>query len=204
MLKVNILNLIMTSEFPQRGWHYLPDIITKTEAIQIKYQNLLGAIGDLGNLKGHQDPERGRVLTCYAPASSTFVVQRVLPILEEIVEEELIPSYWFSTTYHNKGYMVRHTDRPSCEISVTMNIDSSVDWPIQLQDLEGNKQKVSTPVGCGLVYSGIDVPHWRTPLRCREEERHMQVFLHYVRKNGKYAEYAYDKNQKCYDLLTQK
>ena len=49
----------MTSQFIQKGWYYLPDIITKTEAIQIKYQNLLGAMGDLGSLTGHHDPEPG-------------------------------------------------------------------------------------------------------------------------------------------------
>ena len=192
----------MTLPFLKKGWYYLPNIITKEEAIQIKYENLIGAIKDLGGLKTHYDKERGNVMCCYAPPSSVFVVHRVKPILEEIIGEELIPSYWFTTTYHNGGYMVRHTDRPSCEVSVTMNIDGTVDWPIQLQDLEGNKQKVSTPVGCGLAYLGIEVPHWRAPLRCGEKDRFMQLFLHYVRKNGPCADYAYDKNQKCYELLT--
>lgn len=49
------------------GWYYLPEIITKEEAIRIKYQNLCGAMSDLGSLEGHWDEERGRVLTCYAP-----------------------------------------------------------------------------------------------------------------------------------------
>ena len=40
------------------------------------------------------------------------------------------------------------------------------------------------------------------PLRCGEKDSFMQLFLHYVRKNGSCADYAYDKNQKCYDLLT--
>ena len=32
------------SEFISKGWYYLPKIITKEEAIQIKYKNLMGAI----------------------------------------------------------------------------------------------------------------------------------------------------------------
>ena len=191
------------SSFEKKGWHYLPNIISSAEAIQIKYQNLMGAVHDLGGLKPHYDKERGRVMCCYAPPSSAYVVHRVKPILENLLGEELIPSYWFTTTYHNKGFMVRHTDRPSCEVSVTMNISGTVDWPIQLQDLQGKKRKVVTPIGHGLAYLGIKVPHWRAPLRCKESDQFMQLFLHYVKKNGSCSDYAYDKNQKCFDLLNQ-
>jgi hypothetical protein len=190
------------SSFSKKGWHYLPEIISREEAIQIKYQNLCGAMSDLGSLEGHWDKERGRVLTCYAPLSSAFVVHRVKPILEEVLGEELIPSYWFSTTYHNKGWMNCHTDRPSCEVSVTMNISGDAKWPIKMKDLTGKRREVITPVGDGLAYLGTIVPHWRSPLRTHKNDRFMQLFLHYVRKNGPYADYAYDKNQKCLELLS--
>jgi hypothetical protein len=88
------------TKFTEKGWHYISKIITPEEAISIKHQNLCGAMNDLGSLEGHWDPERGRVLTCYAPPSCTFVMKRIQPVLEELLEEELIPSYWFSTTYH--------------------------------------------------------------------------------------------------------
>ena len=190
------------SDFLKKGWYYIPQIITKEEAIQIKYKNLTGAVRDLGNLKPHFDPERGNVLTCYAPPACAFVMKRMQPILEKLLGEELIPSYWFSTTYHNKGWMNCHTDRPSCEVSVTMNICGDAAWPIKLKDLEGNKQSVVTPPGDGVAYLGMTVPHWRSPMRSHDNDRFMQLFLHFVRKNGQYAEYAYDKNQKCYELLT--
>lgn len=190
------------SEFIRKGWYYLPKIITKEEAIEIKYKNLMGAVRDLGGLKTHFDPERGKVLTCYAPPACAFVMKRIQPVLEELLEEELIPSYWFSTTYHNKGWMNCHTDRPSCEVSVTMNICGDSAWPIKLKDLQGNKQSIVTPPGDGVAYLGMTVPHWRSPMRSHDNDRFMQLFLHFVRKNGQYAEYAYDKNQKCYELLT--
>ena len=183
------------------GWEYIPDIITKNEAIEIKYKNYLGAINDLGGLKTYHDPERGNVMCCYAPPSSTFVMKRMKPILEDILGEELIPSYWFTTTYHNKGWMNCHTDRPSCEVSVTMNICGDAKWPIKLKDLSNKNQELVTPVGHGVAYLGTIVPHWRSPLKTHDNDRFMQLFLHYVRKNGKYADYAYDKNEKCFDLL---
>lgn len=192
----------MKSLLIRKGFQYIPDIITKEEVIQIKYKNLMGAVKDLGGLKTHYDPERGNVLTCYAPPACSFVMKRIQPILEELLGEELIPSYWFSTTYHNKGWMNCHTDRPSCEVSVTMNICGDAEWPIKLKDFEGKKHAVITSPGHGVAYLGTQVEHWRSPLRTHDNDRFMQLFLHFVRKNGQYAEYAYDKNQKCYDLLS--
>jgi len=189
------------SEFLKKGWYYLPEIITKEEAILIKYKNLCGAINDLNTLNGHWDAERGRVLTCYAPPSCTFIMKRVQPILESLVGEELIPTYWFSTTYHNKGWMNCHTDRPSCEISVTMNICGDAAWPIKLKDFTGKRISAVTPPGHGVAYLGTQVEHWRSPLRTHDNDRFMQLFLHFVRKNGPYADYAFDRNKKCYDLL---
>lgn len=191
------------SKLSKLGWDYIPNIITKDEAIQIKYENYLGAIHDLGGLKTHFDKERGDVMCCYAPPSSTYVVKRAKPILENLLGEELIPSYWFTTTYHNKGWMNCHTDRPSCEISVTLNICGDAKWPIKLKDLSNKKREVVTPVGHGVAYQGTIVPHWRSPLRTHKNDRFMQLFLHYVRKNGPYTDYAYDRNQKCYNLLNQ-
>ena len=190
------------TKFSELGWYYLPKIITKEEAIKIKYQNLCGFIDEFGSLKGHWDDQRGRVLTTYTPPSCTFIMHRVKPILEEALGEELIPTYWFSTTYHNRGWMNCHTDRPSCEVSVTMNICGDAEWPIKLKDLSGKRREVVTPVGDGVAYLGTIVPHWRSPLRTHDNDRFMQLFLHYVRKNGQYAEYAYDKDQRPYNLLT--
>jgi hypothetical protein len=189
------------SDFIKKGWHYIPKIITEEEAISIKYQNLCGAISDLRSLEGYWDPERGRVLTCYAPPACAYVMKRIQPILENIIGEELIPTYWFSTTYHNRGWMNCHTDRPSCEVSITMNVCGDAAWPIKLKDLEGNKQSVVTPPGDGVAYLGTQVEHWRSPLRTHDKDRFMQLFLHFVRKNGQYADYAYDRNEKCFDLL---
>ena len=193
----------MKGDFAKKGWYYLPQIITQEEALEIKYKNLCGAVRELGSLRGYHDPERGRVLTCYAPPSCTYIMWRIKPILEDLLGEELLPTYWFSTTYHQGGWMNCHTDRPSCEISVTMNICGDAPWPIKLKDKTGKRIEAVTPVGDGLAYLGTQVEHWRSPLRTHDNDRFMQLFLHFVRKNGQYSDYAYDKNEKCYALLNQ-
>ena len=189
------------SDFLKKGWYYIPNIITKDEAIRIKYENLCTILKNGGSLNGHWDNDRGKVITLYAPPSCAHIMWKVKPILEELVGEDLIPTYWFSTTYHNKGFMSCHTDRPSCEISVTMNICGDTEWPIKLKDFTGEKIECVTPPGDGVAYLGTEIPHWRSPLKTHERDRFMQLFLHFVRKNGKYSDYAFDRNEICYNLL---
>lgn len=189
--------------FTEKGWQYIPNIITKEEAVQIEHETILcAALKNSGRLETHYDSERGNVMTYYAPPPSTFVMKRIQPTLEKALGEELIPTYWYTTTYYNKSRMNCHTDRPSCEISVTMNICGDVDWPIKLIDFTGKRREIVTPAGDGLAYFGTVIPHWRSPLRTHENDRFMQLFLHFVRKNGQYSNYAYDRNRKCLYLLS--
>ena len=123
--------------------------------------------------------------------------------IEELFGFRLVPTYSYGRTYDRHARLLSHTDRPSCEISVTLNICGDAKWPIKLKDLSNKKREVVTPVGHGVAYQGTIVPHWRSPLRTHKNDRFMQLFLHYVRKNGPYADYAYDRNQKCYNLLNQ-
>ena len=121
-------------------------------------------------------------------------MKRVQPILENMVGEELLPAYWFTTIYHHNSFMVNHIDRPSCEISVSLNIHSEQDWPLYFEDLNKNKVGCITGIGQAVAYLGDRCYHWREPLKSRIfGERYMQSFLHFVRKNGRFSEYKNDK-----------
>jgi hypothetical protein len=61
------------------------------------------------------------VATYADPLSETFLKIKQ-PILEATVGEKLLPTYSFSRMYYKKGLLAKHSDRPSCEISVTLNI----------------------------------------------------------------------------------
>ena len=182
------------TKFIDKGWDYIPNILTKEEANLIRLDNHKNSNKDIVD-----DPQRGPVKVAYTPSSSAFLMKRLKPIIEDLIKEEVYPTYWFCTTYYNNCYMLPHTDRPSCEISVSLNIYSDVDWPIQLYDLSRKTQSVITPIGDGLLYSGIEVPHWREKLL--EDTEYMQTFCHFVRKNGRYSEYKYDKKYEVYKLL---
>ena len=106
--------------------------------------------------------------------------------MEEIVGKELIPTYSFWRMYTKYGDLPQHTDRESCEISVTFNIScDGEDWPIYM-----NGDSIYTKPGEAAVYLGREVPHERKEFK---GNHCTQCFLHYVDKNGQYKDFAIDK-----------
>jgi hypothetical protein len=128
-------------------------------------------------------------------AASPFVTETLLdvmtPLLSKAVNCDLYPTYSYLRIYVKGASLEKHQDRPSCEVSATMPLsyDSPYVWPLYL---ERDRQTIAVELdpGDALIYKGIDLPHWRETF---EGERQVQVFLHYVRKNGDYSEYKFDK-----------
>lgn len=118
--------------------------------------------------------------------------ERVWPTLEKAVGEELIPTYAYARLYSNGDVLEKHTDRPACEVSVTIQLGRShhYAWPIYM-----GGQRFDLGEGDGVVYSGCDVEHWRDKCDGPEGYYAGQVFLHFVRKNGPYADHVGDKRE---------
>jgi len=118
------------------------------------------------------------------------ILEMVWPRLEEALEEELIPTYSYSRLYGNGDELKIHSDRPSCEISVTIQLGRShhYSWPIYMA---GHRYDLAE--GDGVVYKGCDLLHWRKPCDGPEDYYSGQVFCHFVRANGPYPEFAGDR-----------
>jgi len=115
----------------------------------------------------------------------------LLPCAEEVTKLKLFPTYSYFRVYRRGDILVKHTDRPSCEISVTLCLGYQAEqsWPILLENPSGISSIELFP-GDGLFYRGIECCHWREPM---DGEITAQAFLHYVDQNGPYAEWKYDK-----------
>jgi hypothetical protein len=115
----------------------------------------------------------------------------LLPGAEEISRLKLFPTYSYFRLYHRGDVLAKHTDRPSCEISLSLCLgyEGEKAWPLIVEGPQGVSSVELAP-GDGLLYRGIECPHWRESL---ESDCTAQVFLHYVDQNGPYAEWKYDK-----------
>ena len=99
---------------------------------------------------------------------------------------KLFPTYAYWRYYVFGGMLRKHSDRPSCEISITACIKKYDKWPIVV---EGKSFELEE--GDAVLYAGCDQKHWRPGVY--KGDGMAQVFLHYVNKNGPFTHHAYDK-----------
>ena len=121
----------------------------------------------------------------------------------------LSPTYSFARIYEKGSRLIPHTDRPSCEISVTCpvltynntpstifisNVIRKDNEPNQFSIEEIHKRGGYTQVdlypGDVLFYKGCERYHWRDKL---ESDYLIQFFMHFVQSDGLSTEWIYDK-----------
>tara|TARA_B100000287_G_scaffold423749_1_gene467423 strand:+ start:832 stop:1476 length:645 start_codon:yes stop_codon:yes gene_type:complete len=98
--------------------------------------------------------------------------------LEKEIDLKLVETYTYTRLYVYGDELKRHKDRPSCQISATMNLGGDP-WPIFVDNTggEGNVgTKVDLQPGDCLMYRGCELEHWREKFY---GESCGQVFLHY-------------------------
>ena len=118
---------------------------------------------------------------------SDIAMETLLVILKEKIEKniniKLDETYTYFRIYKKGDVLERHIDRPSCQISGTLNLGGDP-WPIYL-DLTGGRNKAGKKIlltqGDLLVYLGCELEHWREEF---EGDLCSQVFLHYNKKGS--------------------
>jgi len=130
-------------------------------------------------------------LAYYGDPLIETVLQASLPLVAEICGKELNPTYSYMRVYQPGEELEPHVDRPSCEISVTVNVASkgtpSSIW-MHYKDNESHAYTLNS--GDAVVYKGCEAKHWRTPLKA--DQLNVQFMLHYVDKNGPHAGRKFD------------
>ncbi len=115
---------------------------------------------------------------------------QLVPRIEAATGLDLYPTYSYFRIYKPGDILKRHTDRASCEISMTipLGFDGDECWPIQADNGDHSVVADLQP-GDAMVYRGCDVAHWRDEFTGNHQ---VQVFLHYVDKNGPHAARKFD------------
>lgn len=110
--------------------------------------------------------------------------------ISKVTGKDLVPSYSYSRIYYKGAILEPHKDRPSCEYSATICIDTTNLWDFYIRDKQDNINKLKLNPGDMCVYSGVDLEHWREPYG---GEKQIQCFLHYVDMQGPFKDFKYDK-----------
>ena len=171
--------------------------LLKRDAVSFMYENNIHSQSSiLGTWSDEQIPN---TYSCYGDFAMDTLMMKVLPKMQKDTGLTLVPTYSYARIYKNGDILKRHKDRPSCEISTTINLGGDP-WPIFIDgtgadsviDERKNIHKPNAPkgteilldIGDMLVYSGCDLEHWREPF---EGQTCGQVFLHYNNAYGPYA-----------------
>lgn len=182
------------SNFQSAGYIKLKGLVDEktVKTISQYFENKINR----GEWVGKQEVEAGDAskLGYYADPLIEVLLKQCLPAIEKQTGLELEPTYSFSRVYQEGEELTPHTDRPSCEISVTINVACTGDiWPIWMQYEDKDPVKCVLNPGDAVIYKGCEVTHWRRKLP--KGQINVQFMLHYVDKNGPFAEYKFDKRE---------
>lgn len=130
-------------------------------------------------------------LAYYADPLIETVLQASLPLVAKTCGKELDPTYSYMRVYQPGEELVPHVDRPSCEISVTVNVASKgTPSPIWMHYKDNEPHAYTLNPGDAVVYKGCEAKHWRAPLKA--DQLNVQFMLHYVDKKGPHAGRKFD------------
>jgi len=125
--------------------------------------------------------------SCYSDYAAETLLSNLKPLIEKKTKLKLHPTYSYLRIYDKGAVLEKHTDRPSCEISATLNIFGD-SWPIYLIK---NKKRINIDLSPGdlLIYKGVELEHGRDKFKGKYCT---QVFLHYVKNTSKNKHLIYD------------
>tara|TARA_B100000609_G_C17194247_1_gene424259 strand:- start:252 stop:872 length:621 start_codon:yes stop_codon:yes gene_type:complete len=114
--------------------------------------------------------------------------------MTDLIGESLFPTYSYMRIYNNNSFLIKHTDRPACEISATVHLGSDKEWSMFVEHpITRKKTRIDLKSGDAVVYLGCTTQHWREG--SYTGEHFAQMFLHWVRSRGRFAYTLNDKDR---------
>jgi hypothetical protein len=139
------------------------------------------------------------------------------PFMRAVTGVDLLPTHSYFRVYQ-KGDMCKvHTDRYSCEHSLTLTLDYADDffWPLWVggehfevkegdpypaENLPSNTKlsfaKVSMRPGDAVLYKGVNRLHGREDPNPNRWSAH--IFLHWIDRDGPFRHFAFDQHEEEY------
>ena len=202
-------------EFEKNGYLALPRLISDPDNLKVPVPEERGQINFFNNRLDKYSYEPIETQVVGSLARYNIPIYRELHFLvkghlEKTLGMDLHPTYFYDRFYFVGQQLLRHSDRPACEVSVTLQISSNHPndpWPIWFERPDGTESYALMNDGDAVVYKGCEREHWRDPLPSKynkaqrlwrkarglaDDTYHHQIFLHYVDANGPFCHMAGD------------
>ena len=195
---------------PQKLFHPVPEIRG-----QLNYRS--NKLDDFEHIE-EEDQVEGSLARYWHPQYRK-IHSDIRLIIEKEIGRKLYNTYYYDRFYFPGQELKRHTDRPSCEISVTIHVSTNIvqKWPFWIKTPDiyddekseveeyGKNVSINLDAGDGVLYKGCERPHWRDrmpgvletelPKKFNKEVPQLyyhQIFFHYVLQDGIRAHFAWD------------
>ena len=212
-------NMSQNESFEKNGYLFLPALVANPNdmycapPLNHDGKRLTGQLTYLRKDKAHYECDEKQVqgsLARYNVPMYKELHYSVRKAVENKLGMDLIPTYFYDRFYYVGQQLKRHSDRPACEVSVTLQISTNSDkpWPIWFERPDGSESCVLMKNGDAAVYKGCEREHWRDPLESKyskvknlwrtfkkeeDDTYHHQIFLHYVNSQGPFVHYGNDR-----------
>lgn len=183
----------MNQELLQNNYLFVPDFLSvqETNALFKEFKKNVQLYPN--SFKADHDVVNSPSAFNYKPFIALMCEKTMY--MNQLVQEKLLPTYAYARIYKNGAELKKHMDRPACEISVTLHLGGDgTPWPICFTKPDGTEVAKDLSPGQAVIYFGCVSEHWREGVFQGNE--YGQVFLHYVRSGGLYADYYFDRNRK--------
>lgn len=177
----------LKSHLSKSGFVVLRNLVDHQLCDLVVYTTMLTP--NLNNFAEESSVVMGGAVECYGSPHGDALLLVVKDYLESHGMGHLNPTYSFFRTYTEGCILVEHTDRPSCQISVTLALSQN-DWEFECVGFDCVKNTVTLNKGDAVLYFGEKTAHGRTkPLR--ENVSH-HIFLHFCDDSDEYKQFHHD------------
>ena len=138
----------------------------------------------------------------------TTFLWALTPVVSQLTGADVLPSYDYFRIYQKDDICRVHSDRPSCEhsVSLTLAYSDGKPWPLEVGSRRVAEEEpcvedfgdepysaVAMQPGDAVLYRGIDLRHGRTLPNPNQWSAHL--FLFWVERGGEFAQHAFDEER---------
>jgi len=173
-------------DLEKNNYIFIPRFIDPERAKKIgaEYESF----SEYNELGGDDQAPNSRSMYDYR--SALELLCELTPEVSKLSGVTVLPTYSYIRVYQTGDDLKKHSDRPSCEISVTLNLGGDCDWPIYIERPDGSVASMIMQPGDAMLYLGCKADHWRDAI---PGSKCVQVFLHYVDSKGENSKFYFDK-----------
>lgn len=181
--------------FQQHGYAVVRSLL-EPSALAFYYQSVLKTVQS-GRVFT-DDPAVPGTPSSYGDPVMEMLLEQLVPHVEAASGRKVWPTYAYFRVYKPRDVLAKHTDAPPCEISLSLTLGyrARKPWPFWIEGSAGISSIELYP-GDAVLYRGVTCPHWRDAF---DGELLAQVFLHYVDRDGPYADWKFDKRERLNSL----